>query len=117
MLYGGLNPVNIFFVYVGTAAVVVFAAGFSILISILARRPRDAILAAYFLGALWLLVPPQIEGISSFLEGPLVWVPPVNDSLIVSKSDPRLVGSDIALRRRPLGVWRQNAVHAELYAV
>ncbi len=83
-LYGGLNPVNIFFVYVGTATVVVFAAGFSILISILARRPRDAILATYFLGALWLLVPPQIEGISSFLEGPLVWVPPVNDSLIVT---------------------------------
>ncbi len=83
-LYGGLNPVNIFFVYVGTAAVVVFVAGSSILISILARRPRDAILATYFLGALWLLIPPQIERVSRYLEGPLVWAPPVIESLILT---------------------------------
>ncbi len=53
MLYGGLNPVNISYVYTGTATLVLFVAGFSILISILANRPRDASLAVYGLGAFW----------------------------------------------------------------
>ena len=61
MLYGGLNPVNIFYVYMGTATLVLFVSGFSVLISILARRPRDAILATYGLGAIWLLVPIWIQ--------------------------------------------------------
>src|SRR4029077_1355251 len=47
LLYGGINPVNVFYVYLGTFTLVLFLAGFSILISILARRPREAILAAY----------------------------------------------------------------------
>ena len=51
VLYGGLNPVNIFYVYMGTTTLVLFTAGLSILISILARRPRDAILATYAAGA------------------------------------------------------------------
>jgi ABC-type transport system involved in multi-copper enzyme maturation permease subunit len=84
MLYGGLNPVNIFYVYVGTTTVVLFTAGFSILISVLARRPRDAVLATYGLGALWLLVPVELEGISRYLDGPLAWVQPVNDALLLS---------------------------------
>ena len=66
MLYGGLNPVNIFYVYMGTATLVLFASGFSVLISILARRPRDAILATYGLGALWLLVPVWLSGFSGY---------------------------------------------------
>ena len=57
MLYGGLNPVSIFYVYMGTATTVLLVSGFSILISVLARRPRDAMLAAYGLGAIWLLAP------------------------------------------------------------
>ena len=84
MLYGGLNPINIFLVYAGTLTVVLFASGVSILISVLARRPRDAILATYGLGLLWLLGPRQIEGISDYLDGRLVWVPPVIDSLILT---------------------------------
>jgi ABC-type transport system involved in multi-copper enzyme maturation permease subunit len=84
MLYGGLNPVNICLVYAGTTTVVLFASGVSILVSVLARRPRDAILATYGLGLLWLLGPPQIEWISGYLEGPLAWVPPLNDALILT---------------------------------
>ena len=34
MLYGGLNPANIFYVYTGTMTLVLFIAGFSTLISI-----------------------------------------------------------------------------------
>jgi len=84
MLYGGLNPTNIFYVYLGTATLVLFTSGFSVLISILAKRPRDAILATYGLGAIWLVVPIYLETYSRFLDGPLAWVPPVNDALLFS---------------------------------
>ncbi len=84
MLYGGLNPVNIFYVYMGTTTLVLFTSGFSVLTSTLARRPRDAILITYGLGTLWLLAPLWIERISRFLDGPLGWVPPANDFLILS---------------------------------
>jgi ABC-type transport system involved in multi-copper enzyme maturation permease subunit len=84
MLYGGLNPVNIFLVYMGTTTLVIFTSGFSILISVLARRPRDAILAVYILGTVWLLAPLWIDDISGYLDGPLAWLPPVNDSLILT---------------------------------
>src|ERR1017187_4364763 len=85
MLYGGLNPVNIFYVYMGTSTLVLFVAGFSVLISILARRPRDAILAAYGLGAIWLLAPIPLDDFSHHREGgSLGWVKPVNDGLLLS---------------------------------
>jgi ABC-type transport system involved in multi-copper enzyme maturation permease subunit len=83
-LYGGLDPVKVFYVYFGTFTTVLSVAGFSIFISVLARRPRDAILAAYGLEALWLFGPPAIEHISRHLDGPLWWVKPVNDQLMVS---------------------------------
>jgi ABC-type transport system involved in multi-copper enzyme maturation permease subunit len=87
-LYGGLNPENVLFVYLGTFTMVLVVAGLSILISTLATRPRDAILAAYGLEALWLLVPPVIDPIFDSLVGTLrwigPWVRPVNDWLLVS---------------------------------
>ena len=62
-LYGGLNPENVLYVYLGTLTTVLAVAGFSVVISVLARRPRDAILATYALGAIWLLAPPAIDPI------------------------------------------------------
>ena len=91
MLYGGLNPVNICYVYVGTASLVFVTAGFSILISILARRPRDAILATYGLGAIWLVGPVWLEPMSRYLDGVLAWVPPVNDGAAPLQSPVYLV--------------------------
>ncbi len=83
MLYGGLNPLSIFYVYLGTATTVLLVSGFSILISILAQRPRDAILATYGLGAIWLLAPIS-SGVTSYLGGALAWVHTVNDGLLLS---------------------------------
>src|SRR5262245_59560305 len=79
LLYGGLNPLNVFYVYLGTFTMVVFLSGTSILISVLARRPRDAILAAYGVLAFWLLIPPAIDPYAHHLGPPLGWVEPVND--------------------------------------
>ena len=79
-LYGGLNPENVYYVYLGTLTMVIFSSGLSILVSIMARRPRDAILAAFGLEALWLLVPLWIAPIQGHLDGgSLGWVAPVNE--------------------------------------
>jgi ABC-type transport system involved in multi-copper enzyme maturation permease subunit len=86
MLYGGLNPYNILYIYGGTLSVTVFVAGISILISILARRPREAMLFAYALVGLWLFVPIWISPYAHDLEWPLGWVEPVNAWLF--KSNP-----------------------------
>jgi len=84
-LYGGLNPENVYYVYLGTCTMVVFVSGLSILISILARRPRDAILAAYGLEFLWLVVPNWIEPTSRYLDGgSLWWVAPFNDCVLLT---------------------------------
>jgi hypothetical protein len=91
LLYGGLNPVNLFYVYSGTFTLVLFVAGFSILISTLARRPREAVVAVYVLGALWLVMPPALEEYAHHLGPPLGWVEPANGWLL--RSNPAFVWS------------------------
>jgi ABC-type transport system involved in multi-copper enzyme maturation permease subunit len=77
-LHGGLNPENVFYVYAGTLTTSLFLAGLSIVISIVARRPRDAILITYGLEAAWLMVPPAIAPIARYFDGTIAWVEPVN---------------------------------------
>src|SRR5262249_1853785 len=77
----------------GTAAMVLFVAAFSILISTLARRPRDAILAAYGLEAAWLLGPIALAPIAHAADGPLFWAEPVNQYILMS--NPLAVWSDL----------------------
>jgi len=84
LLYGGINPVNVFFVYSGTFTLVLFVSGSSILISTLARRPREAVLAVYVLGALWLLGPIALQPYAQDLGPTLGWVEPVNECLLLS---------------------------------
>jgi ABC-type transport system involved in multi-copper enzyme maturation permease subunit len=83
-LYGGLNPDNVFYVYLGTLAIAIFSSGLSILISVMARRPRDAILVTYGVGALWLLVPTWLGPTAHYMSGSLWWVGPVNDCLLMT---------------------------------
>ena len=83
-LYGGLNPENVYYVYLGTFTTVLFTSGVSLLVSIVARRPRDAILVAYCLQAAWLLVPAWLTGCQQYLDGgKLGWVGPVNNCLVL----------------------------------
>jgi len=83
-LYGGLNPDNVFYVYLGTLSIAIFASGVSILVSIMARRPRDAILVTYAIGTLWLMVPVWLQPTAHYLSGPLWWVGPVNDGVLMT---------------------------------
>jgi ABC-type transport system involved in multi-copper enzyme maturation permease subunit len=88
MLYGGINPMNILYVYSGTLSVTILVAGISIFISILARRPREAMLSAYALEGLWLYVSLAIAPYSKALDWPLGWVEPVNDVVLMSNPIP-----------------------------
>jgi ABC-type transport system involved in multi-copper enzyme maturation permease subunit len=105
-LYGGLNPDYVFYCYLGTATMVLFVAGLSMLISIVANRPRDAILATYGLLAIWLWVPRSISGVVHAIGGPLFWVGTVNDWLLIS--NPIVAWSE--LTRGPGLVPRMAAV-------
>ncbi len=56
-LLGGIDPRSIAYAYGGTFSTAFFLASLSLLVSIYARRPRDATLLVYLLEAVWLLVP------------------------------------------------------------
>jgi ABC-type transport system involved in multi-copper enzyme maturation permease subunit len=83
-LYGALNPENVGIVYGSTATTVLFLAGGSMLISILARTPRDALLAAYGLEFLWLVAPPFLAPWTRYLDGLYAWVHPVNELILAT---------------------------------
>jgi ABC-type transport system involved in multi-copper enzyme maturation permease subunit len=97
-LYGGLDPEKVAAIYFGTFTTVLSVSGLSIFISVLARRPRDAILATYALEAFWLLAPPAIREVARYLEdGPLWWVWPVNGVLLMT--------NPLFLLERVAGPW------------
>ncbi|MGP0063223.1 MAG: ABC transporter permease [Isosphaeraceae bacterium] len=83
-LYGGLNPENVFYVYLGTFTLSLSVAGSSILVSVMARRPRDAVLAAYALVAVWLVGPPMMAPIAHSLGWAFEWYGPVNDWMLLT---------------------------------
>ena len=97
-LYGGLDPWKVVTIYSGTFTTVLLVAGLSILLSVLARRPRDAILAAYALEAIWLLGPPATEDVLRYCGGPLGWVWPV--AILLMVTNPMIV-----LGRMTCGIW------------
>lgn len=105
-LYGGLNPEHVLYGYLGTATTVLFAASLSMLISVVANRPRDAIVATYGLVAVWLLGPTSISRIAHAIRGPLFWVGSVNDWLLAS--NPLVAWSEFA--RGPVAVARFAAI-------
>ena len=85
MLYGGLNPVNIFYVYMGTTTLVLFTAGFSISDldpgAAAARRDPGDLWSGSDLAAGAALAQGHY---AKFLGGVLGWVQPVNDALLLS---------------------------------
>ncbi len=105
-LYGGLNPEHVLYGYLGTATTVLFAAGLSMLVSIVANRPRDAILATYALLGVWLWLPLSISRVAHAIRGPLFWVGTVNDWLLIS--NPIVAWTD--LTRGPFAVTRMAAL-------
>ena len=60
-LIGGVSPAGLVLGYAALASSAYFLAGLALLASVLARRPRDAIGAAYLLTAAWLFLPPLLD--------------------------------------------------------
>jgi ABC-type Na+ efflux pump permease subunit len=60
-LIGGVSPAGLVLGYAALASSAYFIAGLALLASVLARRPRDAIGAAYSLTAAWLFIPPLLD--------------------------------------------------------
>lgn len=99
-LYGSLDPWEVTYIYTGTFSLVLFISGVSLLVSVLARRPREAILVAFVLVFVWLCVPLAIEPLAHHMGWPLSWVGPVNDFLLLMN---------------PASVWRLLTQRMAMY--
>jgi hypothetical protein len=93
-LFGGLDPWDVLAVTLGTLSVTLFVAGLSILVSVVAPRPRRAIVTAYSLVATWLFVPPMLGELAPYFAWPLAWVKPVNDLVLLT--NPMLVWAQMS---------------------
>lgn len=69
-MIGGVSPAGLFLGDAALAATAFFLGALAMLASILARRPRDAVGAAYLLAAVWLFLPPVVTTILDALPGP-----------------------------------------------
>ncbi|MFO0958707.1 MAG: ABC transporter permease subunit [Isosphaeraceae bacterium] len=82
-LFGGVDPKRVAWGYAGTISTVLALSGLAILVSVHARRVRDAILLTYALEAAILLGPLFAMGMKA--EWPILYgaVEPINDWLLV----------------------------------
>jgi len=113
-LFGGVDPDDVLRIAAGMATTAFFLAGLSILVSVVARRARDAILVTYLLELMWLLAPSLLAA-SLFGAFPEAYarIAPINDWLIASNPltmvGPLGVG---AIPPRDYGVARMCGVQA-----
>jgi ABC-type transport system involved in multi-copper enzyme maturation permease subunit len=101
-LLGGLDPVEVSYIYGGTTCLVFFLSGLSLLVSVLARRPRDAILITYMLVFAWLFLPLPLGSLVHDVGWPwhLAWMAPIND---------------VMLMMNPLHVWEMMTIRNYYY--
>ena len=93
-LFGGLDPMIVSAVYAGTASIAFAVGGVSILASTLARRPREAILAAYAIEIGWLILPPVFGALLPHMIWPFPLFNPLNQFLI--ETNPTVVASQMS---------------------
>jgi ABC-type transport system involved in multi-copper enzyme maturation permease subunit len=97
-LFGGISAESVVVAYVGTFSTVAFAIAMTLLVSTMARRVRDAILSAYLLMLMWLLVPPLILLFGSAFKPQLYfWIQPVNEWLADTSPAGLLVRSRLGM--------------------
>ena len=101
-LLGGVDPTLVGYASAATAAGVWAYAGLSILVSVHARRVREAIAASLVLGVAWLLVPPML--LRHSITGPeLAWLRPWTDPVaeVLYPISPIGLGADVMGLARP----------------
>lgn len=72
-LFGGVDPNVVLLLFAATASTTFFLAAAAVLVSTLARRPRDAVLTVYLLELAWLFLPTLAEAVFPTLGGPWQW--------------------------------------------
>jgi ABC-type transport system involved in multi-copper enzyme maturation permease subunit len=84
-LFGGVEPLVVVLVYGATVSTAWFIAALAILVSTLARRPREANAQVYLLVLAWLLCPQMVAWLMPFAGGIWAkvyqWLRPVNDMI------------------------------------
>ncbi|WP_435007037.1 ABC transporter permease subunit [Tundrisphaera lichenicola] len=87
-LFGGVDFPLLLLSYAGTATMIYFLAGLSILVSVHARRPREAISALYGYVLIWLIVPPLLISTMTLWSEPWrtigEWIRPALEYLAVT---------------------------------
>lgn len=83
-LLGGLDPTLVAYVYAGTLTTVLAVGGMSILVSVLARSPREAILASYALLIGWVIGPALFGPLFRHMIWPLSYLDTLNQGVQIS---------------------------------
>ena len=83
-LFGGLDPQEVAYIYVGTLSTILFLVGLSMLVSVMVDTPRRAIVTAYMLEAAWLFLPLLISSISEYFRNSgMSWLISINNYAIL----------------------------------
>jgi ABC-type transport system involved in multi-copper enzyme maturation permease subunit len=88
-LFGGVEPLMVLLSYALTLSTASFLAALAVLVSTLARRPREASMQVYILELAWLVGPQMIARLmalrrASWLDPLYGWIRPVNGLLLQS---------------------------------
>jgi ABC-type transport system involved in multi-copper enzyme maturation permease subunit len=109
-LFGGIDPQALLLGDAAILATAYFLAGLSMLVSVLSRRPREAVGAAYVLTAFWLFGPvviepllPEVLGSGSpalpWLQAAYEWLWPASPLMLVTNAQGLFMGGPDALKQ------------------
>jgi len=113
-LFGGVEPVHIVSASVATLTTAFFLSSLSILISVQAKRPREALSLVYLLEVCWLFGPSLIRFLmpmgGAFWSGMYGWIRPVNELVAVTSPFYMFVN------RLPAATWSNPGAFLEFMA-
>jgi ABC-type transport system involved in multi-copper enzyme maturation permease subunit len=125
-LFGGVDPIAIVLLYVGTLSTACFLAALAVLVSTLARKPGEAIAQVYVLELAWIFGPimlaalapqwaanwPKVGSWIKFLVTPLAWSSPLVFSGLISSG-----GGLVATMAKMIGLQMILAAICVLLAI
>jgi hypothetical protein len=125
-LIGGVSPAGLVLGYAALASSAYFLAGLALLASVLARRPRDAIGAAYSLTAAWLFIPPLLDvyapslfsswpELAEAIRAVNAWVRPASPLGLVTSAQSIFSGGVDELARLALWMMGSQVVYGTIF--
>ncbi len=112
-LFGGVDPLHIVLAFAATVTTAFFLSSLAILVSVHAKRPREAITFVYLLEVAWLFVPSLVRWIMPAAGGYWVtlyeWIRPVNEWVAIT-SPFHLISGGLAGRAITRPGWLLDAM-------